>query len=77
MSNLFSIKFTFSTGKEVIKIVDLEDGIGGEIKTSQFDIYGEGDWFDFEIIHSSHVNFTILDYVVGALPINLVFDEGT
>jgi len=76
MANLLSIKFTFSTGKEVTKVIDLEDGTAGNIKTTQFEIYGEGDWFEFEVTHSDPANFTILDYVVGALPINLVFDEG-
>jgi hypothetical protein len=77
MANTLSIKFTFSTGKEVIKTVDLEDGTEGDIKQTQFEIYGEGEWFEFEVTHEDAGNFTILDYVIGAMPINLVFNEGS
>jgi hypothetical protein len=71
-----SIKFTFSTGKEVIKTVPVDVGTVGEILQSQFEIYGEGEWFEFEITHEAAANFTILGYTIGALPIDLDFTEG-
>ena len=75
-SGSLAFTFTFSTGKEVTKTLDLSGVLTKDIKFSQFEVYGEGEWFEFEIIHATDEAFQINDYVVGALPIDLQFDEG-
>ncbi len=75
-SGSLSLSFEFSTGAIVTKTIDLTQG-SYDLNTVLLDVYGEGDWFQLTITHDDNEDFEIVDYVIGARPINLVFMEAS
>jgi hypothetical protein len=75
-SGSLSLSFEFSTGATVIKTIDLTQG-DYDLNTTMLEVYGEGDWFQLTITHDDNEDFEIVDYTIGARPINLTFMEAS
>lgn len=73
-SGVFVVSTIFANGRTITKTRSLTGSEAFMPYLDWFEVYGTDAWFEVLLTHTSNTPFELLDYTLGAYPIDLAFD---